>query len=105
MKDHPYASENIKKEILEALRPVEPYKIVLFGSYARKDEKSNSDIDLYIVTGDDFIPGNFAEKMSIKTQVTKALRNLKKNMILISSFIQEKCQRFFFILTVFWQKK
>ena len=70
--------ENIKNEILEALKPVNPYKIILFGSYARNDANINSDIDLYIVTGDDFIPGSFADKMSIKTEVTKALRMLKK---------------------------
>lgn len=60
----------------------------------RNDANINSDIDLYIVTGDDFIPGIFAEKMSIKTQVTKAIGILKK-MILISSFIQGNVRDFF----------
>ncbi|MCD6273991.1 MAG: nucleotidyltransferase domain-containing protein [Deltaproteobacteria bacterium] len=46
----------IKKEILKRLLPIHPEKIILFGSYAYGNPDEHSDIDLYIVTNDDFMP-------------------------------------------------
>ena len=35
---------------------------MLFGSYAYGVSNEDSDVDLLVVTNDDFIPQNFAEK-------------------------------------------
>ena len=41
--------EQLKKEIIELLKPLEPDKIILFGSYAYGKPTGDSDVDLFIV--------------------------------------------------------
>lgn len=41
--------ENLKKEIVKRLEPLEPDRIILFGSYAYGTPKEDSDIDLFLV--------------------------------------------------------
>jgi predicted nucleotidyltransferase len=53
--------EKIKIEIVEKLKPLEPLKIILFGSYAYGTTHQDSDIDLYVVTNDNYIPQSFDE--------------------------------------------
>ena len=70
--------QELKDEIIKRLKPLNPYKIILFGSYAYGTPSKNSDIDLYIVTNDDFIPKNWKEKINIKLKFSKLLRDLKQ---------------------------
>ena len=71
--------EKIKLEILERLKPLNPYKIILFGSYAYGSPNEDSDIDLYVVTNDDFMPKTWREKMKIKLKFSKVLRDIKQD--------------------------
>lgn len=41
--------ENIKDEIVQCLKPLEPEKVILFGSYAYGVPNEQSDIDLLLV--------------------------------------------------------
>ncbi len=41
--------ENLKKEIVKRLEPLEPDRIILFGSYAYGTPDEDSDIDLFLV--------------------------------------------------------
>lgn len=41
--------EILKHEIIERLKPLDPDKIILFGSYAYGTPNENSDIDLFLV--------------------------------------------------------
>jgi predicted nucleotidyltransferase len=68
----------IKKEISERLQPLLLEKIVLFGSLARGDFSEDSDIDLYVVTKDEFIPSSWSEKNRIYLNVSSRLRDLRK---------------------------
>ena len=52
--------------VRDALIPLHVKKIILFGSYAKGTPHQDSDIDLFVVTDDDFIPGSFAQKMEVK---------------------------------------
>ena len=70
--------ENIKVEIVKRLEPLNPDKIILFGSYAYGTPHQDSDIDLYVVTNDDFIPQSFKESMSIKLKISRAIKDLQK---------------------------
>ena len=51
----------------------------MFGSYAWGKPGTDSDVDLYVVTNDDFMPETFAEKMDVKLQVAKQLLNFRKD--------------------------
>ena len=87
-------TDNIKKEIINSLKPLDLEKVILFGSYAYGSPTDDSDIDLYVVTKDDFIPNNFREKMKIKLKVSKSLKQLKYkydfDLIVHSSPMYEK---------------
>ena len=67
--------EKLKPLIVERLKPLNPDKIILFGSYAYGTPNEDSDIDLYIVTNDDFIPKNYDENMAIYLNVANAMQN------------------------------
>ncbi|MDH4201445.1 MAG: nucleotidyltransferase domain-containing protein [Phycisphaerae bacterium] len=43
----------LQKEIVERLKPLEPKKIILFGSYACGNPTEESDIDLFLVKDSD----------------------------------------------------
>ncbi len=58
-------------------------KLGLFGSYARGDATEESDIDLYVVTNDDFIPQNFKENSQIFLKYSNKIRSLQKKYLLI----------------------
>ncbi|MDO8929177.1 MAG: nucleotidyltransferase domain-containing protein, partial [Bacteroidota bacterium] len=62
-------SETVKNEIIEFLRPIDPERVILFGSYAYGIPDEDSDIDLYIVTKENIIPETFEENLQIKKRV------------------------------------
>ena len=70
--------EKIKLQIIENLKSLNLERVVLFGSYAYGRPHKDSDIDLYVVTNDDFIPQNFKEKMQLKLKVASVLKELQK---------------------------
>ena len=71
-------SESLQNEIIENLRTLNPAKVILFGSYAYGTPDQDSDIDLYIVTKEDFIPTTFEENLQIKKRVYLALSKFRK---------------------------
>jgi len=72
--------ETLKHEIVERLKPLDPDKVILFGSYAYGTPNDESDIDLYVVTKDEFIPQSFREKRTLSRVVSKAIRDLRSSM-------------------------
>jgi predicted nucleotidyltransferase len=72
--------EKLKPLIVERLKPLNPDKIILFGSYAYGTPTEDSDIDLYVVTNDDFIPQTWREKSDIYLKYSKKLRDLQKEI-------------------------
>ena len=70
--------EVLKPQIIERLKPLNLDKIILFGSYAYGTPNEDSDIDLYVVTNDGFIPQSFQEKNQLYLKVSKQIRELRK---------------------------
>ena len=50
----------------------------MFGSYAYGNPRKDSDIDLYIITKDNFIPQSFKEKSEIYLKYARKLYELEK---------------------------
>jgi len=71
-------SENLKNEILQNLKSIDPDQVILFGSHAWGDATLDSDIDLYVVTKDDFIPESWREKNNIYLKVAKSIENIMR---------------------------
>lgn len=70
--------EELRREVLERLRPLDPERVILFGSYARGNPTEDSDIDLYVVTKDDFVPANYHEKRDLVRKVSRAILDLRQ---------------------------
>ena len=71
----------IKKEIVEALKPLNPEKIILFGSYAYGNPTENSDLDICI------IEKSYNNKWEEKAKIRKLLSGIKipKDILLETS--------------------
>ncbi|MGQ9786384.1 MAG: nucleotidyltransferase domain-containing protein [Anaerolineae bacterium] len=88
--------EELRQEILERLRPLDLERIILFGSYARGDPMEGSDIDLYVVTKDDFVPANYSEKRALVRKISRAIFDLRMRVpIDLIVHTREMSARFF----------
>jgi len=75
--------------IVEQLKKINPYKIMLFGSHAYGEPNADSDIDLLVVTNSEYFPKNFQEKSDIHLEVSKVLRDIRKR-VSIDLIVQTK---------------
>ena len=69
--------EKILDQVVKALEPLGIDKLILFGSCAYGVPDNNSDIDLLVVTKDEFIPQNFPEKAQLNLVVNRLLDKIK----------------------------
>ena len=63
--------------IVERLKKISPYKIILFGSYAYGEPGVDSDIDLLVVTNSDDFPKNYREKSDLYLEVSRVIRDIR----------------------------
>ena len=68
------------RQIADALKQIDPYKIILFGSVAAGNLHEDSDIDILIVLNNETIPKSYDEKMKLKLSVRRALREINKQV-------------------------
>lgn len=68
--------ENYLPEIVESLKSVDPYRIILFGSLSEGTETVNSDIDLAVILDTLISPGNYKERMNNKLLVRNAILDI-----------------------------
>ena len=62
------------------LSELDPYLILLFGSYAYGTPHKDSDIDLLVVTNDNFIPENYDERINLQLTVSQHIFELAKQV-------------------------
>lgn len=62
--------------IIEKLKTVGIHKIILFGSLAYGEVRSDSDIDLIVVTNDDYLPKSYKEKSDIYLKISSVLDDI-----------------------------
>ena len=58
MSDHIYSREELIAHITPILKKYRADSAILFGSYARREADTRSDIDLVVIGGADFEPAN-----------------------------------------------
>lgn len=66
--------------IIDRIKVLNPYKVILFGSYAWGAPDGNSDVDLIVVTNDEIMPKNYNEKLQIYLKVSHMLTDIQKNV-------------------------
>lgn len=67
-----------KKKIVECLKVLDPYKIVLFGSLAWGNPNNHSDIDLLVVLNNDNVSSSYIDHLKKKVMVRNAIAELNK---------------------------
>jgi len=72
--------EEYLPEIIEKLKKINPYKIVVFGSIANNESGKNSDIDLLVILDTETISNNYEEKMQNKLLVRKCIYDISKKI-------------------------
>ena len=75
--------EKLKQEIVNALMPIKPEKIILFGSYAYGNPTEDSDLDICIVEKD------YADKWKEKARIRKLLDNIRIPMDILNPRLDE----------------
>jgi predicted nucleotidyltransferase len=69
-------TDELKAEIVAKLKSIDPEKVILFGSHAWGTPTEDSDIDLYVVTKDDFMPATWSEKSAIHLRVARSIQDI-----------------------------
>jgi len=69
--------QEIQNEIVHTLKSFDPYKIILFGSYAYGTPDAQSDIDLVVINREETYK-SFAERIEIKIEILKKLNQIEQ---------------------------
>ncbi len=69
--------DGLEAQIKDALTPLCPEAVILFGSHAWGQPTQESDIDLYVVTRDDFLPTTWRQKRDIVRCVSNRILDLR----------------------------
>jgi uncharacterized protein len=67
-------------KIMERLLEINIYKVILFGSYAKEKEDTDSDIDLLIVLDEEILPENYDQWLEMKMKVRRVLRDINREV-------------------------
>jgi len=90
--------EILKHEIVECLKPLDPDKIILFGSYAYGTPSEESDIDLFLVKDDLTVDGFDEYELKASRYITDLIYKYKTGFDLLSassSYLNKKEDYFY----------
>lgn len=73
-------NDSVITDIAEKLKKADPEKIILFGSYAYGLPNENSDIDILLVTKDNYIPKSYSEKSKLVIEITNLIKKEKSEV-------------------------
>jgi predicted nucleotidyltransferase len=73
---------SLLNDLIDSLKASDPYKIVLFGSYANGNETADSDIDLMIILDNNDVSKTYEERQSKKLFIRKLVREINYRMAL-----------------------
>ena len=66
-------------QLIENLKRGQIEKVILFGSYAYGEPSADSDLDILVVTSDEEMPANYAEKSKIYLRVAQTISEISEN--------------------------
>jgi len=78
-----YTIESIKKQIVDALIPLKPEKIILFGSFVYGNPTEDSDLDICVVEKD------YVNKWKEKEKIREALKDIKMPKDILNPKLEE----------------
>ena len=64
--------------VIVSLKPSDPYKIVLFGSYANGNPTEHSDIDLMVILDNEHVSKTYQERLDKRVYIRRLLREVNR---------------------------
>jgi predicted nucleotidyltransferase len=74
--------DSILNDLINSLKVSDPYKIILFGSYANGKETVDSDIDLMIILDNNEVAKTYEERQNKKLYIRKLVREINYKIAL-----------------------
>jgi predicted nucleotidyltransferase len=68
--------------LIASLKSSDPYKIILFGSYANGIPNEHSDIDIMVILDNDDIPKTYEERLNKKLLIRNSVYEINQNFSL-----------------------
>jgi predicted nucleotidyltransferase len=68
--------------LIEVLRQADPYRIILFGSYAKGTAAEDSDIDMVVILDNYDVAKTYEERLKKKLYINKLVRNINYKVAL-----------------------
>jgi len=90
--------EKIKLEIIECLKPLNPNKIILFGSYAYGTPNEDSDIDLFLLKDNLNLNDFFNYELKAREKIRELIFKYKIGFDILSAsteYIKQKDDYFY----------
>ena len=66
--------------LVDSLKPSDPYKIVLFGSYANGTPNEHSDIDLMVILDNNHVSKTYEERLKKKVSIRKLVYGINQEV-------------------------
>ena len=73
---------NYVDQLLEALKQANPYRIILFGSYAAGTGDENSDIDMLVILDNNDVAKTYEERLKKKLYINRLVRDINYKIAL-----------------------
>jgi predicted nucleotidyltransferase len=70
----------ILEKLIISLRTSDPYKIILFGSYANGIPDENSDIDIMVILDNEHVSKTYEERLNKKIFIRGLLREINRKI-------------------------
>jgi predicted nucleotidyltransferase len=73
---------NYVDQLLEALKQADPYRIILFGSYATGTAGEHSDIDMLVTLDNNDVAKTYEERLKKKLYINRLVRDINYKIAL-----------------------
>ena len=70
----------ILDDLISSLKASDPYKIILFGSYARGNPHENSDIDLLVILDNNHVSKTYKERLEKKIFIKNLVLEINRKI-------------------------
>ena len=70
----------VLENLLVSLKPSDPYKVILFGSYARGNPNEDSDIDLMVVLDNNHVSKTYQERLNKKVFIRNLVLEINRKI-------------------------
>jgi predicted nucleotidyltransferase len=66
--------------VVTSLKPSNPYKIILFGSYAKGNPDVNSDLDIMVILDNHHVSKTYEERLQIKSFIRNLVLEINRKI-------------------------